>query len=291
MITDEKVLPDLNVGIAGMGLIGGSLAAALALSGAAKDIFAWDACPYVLETAASMGFEFQPCRTPEELASSADVLVLAVPLRYMEEVSAELKPLFRRLPVAVMDVGSTKAEISEKLVPIWGKAYVGLHPMAGKEYSGIENASVDLFVHADCAIVKNEISDPEAVKVAEELVSAIRARAVYLDAGEHDRILACVSHIPTVLASSLALLAGEEMEDCPDLPSMVGGGFRDTSRVASGPAWLAADMWSTNHENMSVLLDKVIKILQDFKKSSPEEFEVLAEKGRICRENIFDSRC
>jgi prephenate dehydrogenase len=280
-------LADLNVGIAGMGLIGGSMAAALGSSGAAKQVFAWDRDPSVMETALDMGFCFQPCITREEFISSLDVLILAVPLRYMEQVSLELEPLCTEMPVAVMDVGSTKKDIGETLSAIWGGAYVGLHPMAGKEYSGVENASLDLFRNADCAIVPHKLTTPEVEQLAVQVVSAIGSRAVCMDPDEHDRILACVSHLPTVLASSLALLAGEEKQEYPNLPDMIGGGFRDTSRVASGPAWLAADMWATNHKNMDALLDRLIEILQNFKNCSPEEFEAMAEEGRLSREAIL----
>ncbi len=280
-------LSDLNVGIAGLGLIGGSLAASLGGSGAAKQVFGWNRNPEALRTALDMGFVFEPCYTAAEFADAIDLLILAVPLRNMEEVSLMLKPFFAQTPAAVMDVGSTKKEIGETLSRIWGGAYVGLHPMAGKEYSGIENASPDLFRKADCAIVPHGLTDPRAMELAAEIVSSIGSNAVYLDPVEHDRILACVSHIPTILASSLALLADEQKKSFPNLPRMVGGGFRDTSRVASGPAWLAADMWATNHENMEVLLDRLIEILQNFKNSSPEKFEVMAEEGRISREAIL----
>lgn len=280
-------LSDLNVGIAGLGLIGGSLAAALGNSGAAKQVFAWDRDSSVMEIALDMGFNFRSCNEPEEFIPSIDVLILAMPLRYMEQVSLQLKPLFHKIPRAVMDVGSTKKEIGETLAAIWGGAYVGLHPMAGKEYSGIENASPHLFRKADCAIVPQRLTTPEAEELAAQVVSSIGSRAVRMDPDEHDRILACVSHLPTVLASSLALLAGEEKEEHPGLPDMVGGGFRDTSRVASGPAWLAADMWATNHKNMDALLDRLIEILQNFKNCSPEEFEAMAEEGRLSREAIL----
>lgn len=280
-------LSDLNVGIAGLGLIGGSLAAAIGSSAAARQVFAWDCKPGVLKTALDMGFDFKPCASPDEFASAIDVLILGVPLRNMEEVSLKLKPLFAEMPIAVMDVGSTKKEIGEALSAIWGGAYVGLHPMAGKEYSGIENASPDLFRKADCAIVPHRLTTPVAKELAAQVVSSIGSRAVYMDPDEHDRILACVSHLPTILASSLALLAGEEKQEYPNLPDMIGGGFRDTSRVASGPAWLAADMWATNHENMDVLLDRLIEILQNFKNCSPEEFEAMAEEGRLSREAIL----
>ncbi len=280
-------LSDLNVGIAGLGLIGGSLAASLGKSGAAKQVFGWNRNPEALRTALGMGFVFEPCYAAAEFADTIDVLILAVPLRNMEAVSLKLKPFFKKEPLAVMDVGSTKKEIGETLSRIWGGAYVGLHPMAGKEYSGIENASPDLFRKADCAIVPHGLTDPGAMELAAEIVSSIGSNAVYLDPDEHDRILACVSHIPTILASSLALLAHEQKKKYPNLPRMVGGGFRDTSRVASGPAWLAADMWATNHEKMDVLLDRLIEILQNFKNCSPEKFEVMAEEGRISREAIL----
>jgi prephenate dehydrogenase len=278
-------LSELKVGVAGLGLIGGSLAGAL--SGSVKKISAWDMDPTALERGLEKGFDFHPCKDPGELVDLCDVLIIAVPLRHMEETGRLLKKHFRKKPLAVMDVGSSKKSVGEVYSSIWGSSYVGLHPMAGKEYSGIEYASSDLFFNARCAVVPGELSDDRAVHIAKKLVRAIGSEPVFLEAGEHDRIVGCASHLPITLATAMSYLAGEELEKHPDLCSMVAGGFRDTTRLGSGPPWLLADMWETNGKNLDELLGKLIQILEDYRKSSPRELEKMAEKARQSRESIL----
>lgn len=278
-------ISDLRVGIAGFGLIGGSLAAAL--EGSVREISAWDAYPEVLERGLEMGFSFRPCGSPEEFANSSDVIILAVPLRNMKDISQKLEPLFEVPPQAVLDTGSTKKSVGEVLSSIWGRSYVGLHPMAGKEYSGIDNASSDLFRKARCAIVPGPHSEKRAVMIAENIVKAVGSVPVFLEPAEHDIIAGCVSHIPITLASAMSCLAGEELKKHPDLCSMVAGGFRDTTRLGSGPPWLLADMWETNGKILDGLLERLIDILQEFRKASPGEIEEMAEKARQAREKII----
>ena len=97
-------LSEQRVGIVGLGLIGGSLAGAL--SGSVKKISAWDIDPAALERGLEKGFDFHPCTDPRELADLCDVLIIAVPLRHMEETGHLLKKHFRKNLLAVMDVGS-----------------------------------------------------------------------------------------------------------------------------------------------------------------------------------------
>jgi len=284
-----KDISELRLGIAGLGLIGGSLASAL--RGYFKEIYAWDIDPGVLEKGLDLGISFISCETAEEFANSCDVILLAVPLRYMEEISKTLRPLFKDSPpVAVMDVGSTKKEIGEIMISIWGSAYIGLHPMAGKEYSGIEQASRSLFQDARCAVVSGKETDPQVIEMALKIVSSIGSMPVFLDPEEHDSIVASVSHIPIMVASALAYVSGEQMESHPDLSCMVAGGFSDTTRLASGPAWLLADMWDTNSGNMGKLLDRLIDTLRTFREASPEVIEEMAEKARLSREKILSQR-
>jgi len=227
------------------------------------------------------------CVSAEECAALGDVLVLAVPIRSMEEVSLKIRSAARPDVRAVFDLASTKTDVGRKLAPIWGRCYAGFHPMAGKERGGLENADPDLFSEAVCAVVPFETTDPSVTALAEELAEALGGRALPTDAAVHDAAAGCVSHLPVLLAASLALLAGRELEKNPLVPLLAAGGFRDTTRVAGGPPWLGADMAVTNGEQVKRLAGEYRAILDRLLLATPGELEALLGQASAFREEMF----
>ena len=280
-------LADCHVGIDGLGLIGGSLAAALRRSGRARSVRGWGSDPETLAFAHGEGMIDEAASSMDELAMGSDLLILAVPLGQVEHAARQAHSAAGGSLRAVMDVGSAKAVVAERLVPLFGSRYLGFHPMAGRENGGVKNATPELFVDATCALVPGTGTSPEVIALGRELATALGAETLLLDPLEHDRITACTSHAPMLVAMALCLAAEGLMGTYPNLPLMAAGGFRDSTRPASNPPWLAADIWGENRDAVSSVVDRLVARLNDMKKMSPGEMKALAERAKAARETIL----
>jgi len=276
-----------SVGVAGVGLIGGSISLRLLRDDLVDGARGLDVNASALDFARSHGIISNVSSSESEFMRGLEVLIIATPIGRMEEVSLKLIPHAGGDLKVVIDVGSTKAVVGKRLSEIWGEIYVGLHPMAGKELVGPQNASPDLFEGACCAIVPQPPTSEKALSIAFELARAIGASPIRMSPEEHDAIVACTSHLPMFLAIALSAAAGAEKHRLPLLPKLVAGGFRDTTRVASGSPWLVSDVWATNASAILPLLDRVIQLLCKVKMSSPEEIEALARDAKAMREEIL----
>jgi len=283
-------LKNCAVSVFGLGLIGGSLSWKLRRDGLVQDVAGWSRNPETVRRAMDSGIIGTGCVSAEECAALGDVLVLAVPIRSMEEVSLKIRSAARPDIRAVFDLASTKTVVGRKLAPIWGRCYAGFHPMAGKERGGLENADPDLFREAVCAVVPFETTDPSVTSLAKELAEALGGKVLLTDAAAHDAAAGCVSHLPVLLAASLALLAGREQEKDPLVSLLAAGGFRDTTRVAGGPPWLGADMAVTNGEQVKRLARDYKAILDGLLRATPAELEALLQQASAVRERIFDGK-
>ncbi|MDN5319224.1 MAG: prephenate dehydrogenase [Thermovirga sp.] len=280
-------LKDCHVGIVGLGLIGGSIACALKTRGGARKVSGWDVDEEVMKFAKERGFIDNGDGTLEELVSSSDVLVIAVPAGEIVDVGRKAYLCPNGNVKAVMDTGSAKRRVGGALSELWRERYVGFHPMAGRENGGINNASCDLFQGALCAVVPFAHTSEEVVEIAEELASALGGSSLRMDPLSHDRAAACLSHFPMLLSMVLPLVAAEQMKDLEGLFSMASGGFRDTSRLSSGPSWLVAQMWEQNQDLIRPLLLRAESLLGEIAGSSTDEVIKMAQKAKSCREKIL----
>lgn len=276
-------LKDCVVSVFGLGLLGGSLAWRLSLSGAVKGVAGWSRRPETVRFAREKGIVTMGCASAEECAALGDVLILAVPMRSMEELSRKISPAAKKDLGAVFDLGSAKAEIGRKLAPLWGPPYAGFHPMAGKETGGLENADPHLFAGATCVVVPFEKTAPEALILARELALVLGGRPVEMSAPDHDAAAAAISHLPLFAASALALLAGREAKKNPMVSLMAAGGFRDTTRVAAGPPWLGADMAAQNREEIKRRAEELAGILLQMANAPAGELEAMLTEAAASR--------
>ena len=180
----------------------------------------------------------------------ADIVVVAAPINSLRNVFAQLALKAPGRPVT--DMASTKATVME-----WAAAegidLVGGHPMCGKEEAGIDAADPSMFDGAPWVLTRDEAS-------ITELVTAVGARPVFMDAVTHDRLVAGVSHAAFMLSVGY-VLALSRRKDWPEASRLAAGGFRDMSRLAAGDPDLYAGIARTNRENMLELLDAVSKEL------------------------------
>ncbi len=231
-----------RLAVIGLGLIGGSLAWAARQSGAYSGVIGYDLAPGVAEGALEMGVIDAVAASAAEAAGRADLVVVATPplavLATILEAAAACRP-----GTVVTDVAGFKAGL-EKAVPEQlpaGVAYVGGHPMAGSERSGLAAADSSLFVGAVYAVTGP--AGRPATEAVLSLARSVGACPVLMDAATHDRAAAVVSHLPYLLAVGLCLTA-EAFG--PEAAGLAAGAFRDATRVAAGPPEVGRGMCAGN---------------------------------------------
>jgi prephenate dehydrogenase len=253
--------------IIGLGLMGGSLGLALRVTGAASSITGYDAVPAVITAARASGAVDEAADTVAACVAGADLVVLATPVVTMRAILAEAAPALA--PGALItDVGSTKAAIMT-----WAAAslprtvqFIGGHPMAGSERSGIAAASATLFDGAVWALTPAANADAAALDRLRALVRRLGARPLEIEAARHDAAVARASHLPLLAAAALALTA-HAAEEWDLASALAAGGFRDTTRVASGSPEMARDICLTNAAPITRALDDYITALRDLRRA------------------------
>jgi cyclohexadieny/prephenate dehydrogenase len=237
------------------GLIGASVARAARARGAARRIVIWARRP---ETRLALG-EQAWCSvalpTAEEAVKGADMVVIAAPVDRIVALTREVAPFLKEGAI-VTDVGSVKGEISRLGHEVLaGRAhFIGGHPMAGSEKTGWEHGKADLFDARTCFVTPLPASSPEAVARVVAFWRELGAEAVTIDPDRHDEIVAHISHLPQVLASSLcAFLATRD----PAWRNFAGAGLRDTTRIAGSDPKLWKSILEENR-------DEVLRALRDF---------------------------
>jgi prephenate dehydrogenase len=284
-------LEDCDVAIAGVGLIGGSIAAALASSGRCRTVRGWDRDPEAANKAVRKGFLYEASDSLEDLAAGADVLVAAVPPGAIADVGRRAFSASAGRIRAFFDTGSAKRVVAGELAPVWRDRYLGFHPMAGREQGGIENAEAGLFEGCVTALVTVPETSRETKETAGELAAVLKcSKTVEMDAQIHDKSVACISHLPVFVAMALSLAAGECQKELPGLHELAAGGFRDTSRVAQGPSWLVAQMWDHNSDNIAPLLRRTASLLEAMAGSSREELAAMSERAALSRKVVLEGR-
>ncbi len=239
-------LAGMRVAIVGLGLMGGSLA--LALSGCCREIIGVDAATAALAFAIEHSMVHRTTDFDSALHIS-DLLILATPARaILDQLSAmtyRASSVISHRSSFIMDLGSTKSAIvaAMKNLPAAFDP-IGGHPMCGKEVSGIEHADPDLFRGKPFVLCPLDRTSPRALALAHELISAIGAHPLILDAETHDSLAAMVSHLP--YAVSVALMRTAIAADNEALWPVAASGFRDTTRLAASDLTMMIDILLTN---------------------------------------------
>ena len=234
-------MPVPPVSVVGLGQLGGSLAAALAVAG--RPVSGWDVDPQARAAAEQYGV-----RISQELTG---VVVLAVPLPAM---GTALDGLRIDPGATVTDLGSVKLPVLTELGPALGDRFVGGHPMCGTERSGSAAADPELFHGARWALCLEPDTDLRRWLRVAEIALAVGAEVVPVTAAEHDDAVAAISAVPHLLAAALAAAAAQAG---PLALSLAAGSFRDGTRViSSDPAFVTA-LVSGNAGPTTAALDRV----------------------------------
>jgi prephenate dehydrogenase len=236
-----------RVAVAGVGLIGGSLAAAVRQAGLVGEVVGFGRGEANLRLAAERGLIDRWTRDPAAAVRNADAVVLATPVG----VSALLADTFRphaRPGTLLTDAGSVKGSLVAALEARWAGIgpVVGGHPIAGSEESGAGAARADLFRGRRCILTPTATTDRAALAQVRALWEGVGARVEEMPAAVHDEILARVSHLPHLLAFALAATVGDAETAGRTVLDYAGSGFRDTTRIAASPPELWRDIALAN---------------------------------------------
>jgi prephenate dehydrogenase len=254
-----------QITIIGTGLIGGSFALAAKATGFRGKIVGCDRRP-VLANAKRVRAIDVAVADPIKACKNSDLVVLATPVGGIVELIEKLGP-YLSPETLLTDVGSTKCTIVRAAENIFGadvaRRFLGGHPMAGKENSGIEFADAELFKGAVWFLTPTMEENPKtSTKVAKfsALLRKLGATIIALDAVEHDRLCAWISHVPQMISTALAAALVEEYGENAPLLEAGGRALREMTRIASSPYSMWRDIAITNKERIS---DALLKLEQE----------------------------
>jgi prephenate dehydrogenase len=259
-------MPWEKVTLVGVGLLGGSLGRALRARKLAKSVVGLVRREATLAEATACYAVDHATLNPEEAVNGADLVVLCTPLEAMSSIATRLLP-FLREDVLLTDVGSVKQVVTcemESVLANHSGVFVGSHPMAGGEKSGVAHSTEDLFEKAICAVTPIKSTPREAVGQIDALWESVGARTLEMDPKTHDQLVSRASHLPHVLSSLLASYVLDPKAD-PLQKSLCASGFRDTTRIAEGDVTMWRDILLQNNQQVIETLDEYLDELKGFR--------------------------
>jgi len=282
-----------RVAIVGLGLMGGSWGLALKQHGFPGRRVGCDRLE-VLNRALAAGAVDEGSADLPTAVRDADLIILATPVGVILDLLPQLKGAVPPRAL-VTDVGSTKRLICQRAREVLGEEplFLGGHPLAGKERSGLENADAALLENARYVLTPlspDHLAD-ERVQAFSSLLEALGARPFVMEASTHDRAVAFLSHLPQLVSSGMASMIAEQgAEDFLPL-ELAASGFRDVTRLAESPYSLWRDICLTNIENIQSALEALIDKLETMKLHlSDRELERDFKQARKLRERLREGK-
>jgi cyclohexadieny/prephenate dehydrogenase len=285
-----------NIAILGYGLMGASLALGLRKRGYAGKILGYARRSETRTHALEAGAADAVFADPAEAVREADIVVVCVPIWTIATLAGQLVGALK--PGAVVtDVGSTKSELLKTMGPLFAGSeahFVGSHPIAGSEKTGIEAGDPDLYAGRLTVVCPSADTPAEAEQAVSNLWKAVGSDVVEMSPDEHDAMLAATSHLPHMVAAALARSVADG--DPARKADFCGTGFKDTTRVASGSADMWVDIIDTNRAALEKELDRfheelqgLIKILRSGNGDDIRNWleEAAAVRNEILRLNRF----
>lgn len=237
----------MNIGIVGLGLIGGSLGLDLRSQG--YQVFGVSRRESTCQRAIARGV-VDNASTDLTTLAAAEVVFICTPLAAIKPSVEQLIPHLSPSTV-LTDVGSVKVPVVEAITPLWSN-FVGGHPMAGTADSGIEAAVAELFALKPYVLTPVATTPPQAVETVEQIARSLQAAVYHCRPDEHDRAVSWISHLPAMVSATLiAACMSEPDRDVLTLAQkLASSGFRDTSRVGGGNPELGVMMARYNRQEL-----------------------------------------
>jgi prephenate dehydrogenase len=283
--------PHFNqISIVGVGLLGGSLGMAASHMGIAGEVVGVTRSKASIEEARRAEAIDRGTTDLVEGIREADLVILCTPVSHiltvLPEVMSNVKP-----GAIVTDVGSTKASIvtlGEELGKSHDRSFVGSHPMAGSEKTGVRAAKASLFHDSTCFVTRTAATRSDAFVMVCRFWQTLNARLVIARPDRHDRLVASISHLPHIAAVALVRAVESFNEDKNLVKGIIGNGFRDATRIAAGDVRMWEDICSDNRGEINrarAALDKSLtEILNACKPDTCEELGDLLQDARDFRE-------
>ena len=285
----------MKLAIIGVGLIGGSLG--LCLKDKLGDkIFITGLCRSEASMRRSMELGAVDLATSDLAAvvGDADIIFLSPPVLQIVPMVKKILP-FLKSGAILTDAGSTKQFIWQELKKILPPDiyYVAGHPMTGREKSGVEAADKNLFKGKAYVIAEDTGAPPEAKEKLMNVLRLTEANFLEIDIAKHDRCASIISHVPHLTAAALVTLLNDAGDDLDSCLKLVGGGFKDTTRIASSNADMWADICMTNGEaisthlrNLQGILGKVIEAIDAHDRQAVHDY---FSKSKARRDKILET--
>jgi len=270
------MVDSMRVGIVGLGLIGGSIAAGLKAAGQ-YEVHAHDLDSSAMALGESLGIVDRIHPTLDSLPSDVDVLMLATPVRTLPSIL----PHLAEFEGVLTDVGSVKQPIVDavlSITPQLAERLVPGHPVAGSERHGVGAADANLFRHHKVILTPLDVTQSDAIERIQTIWTSLGAEVVEMSVAHHDDVLAQTSHLPHLLAYTLVdVLAG--FGDEREVFEYAAGGFRDFSRIAASDPEMWRDIFLTNKEALLRLIETFSEALnQTSELIEAEDAEALTER-------------
>lgn len=267
-----------KVTIIGVGLIGASVALALRQNALCRTIVGFGRKEENLKRAKERGIIYEYSLDAAATVDGADLVILCTPVGMLKEVAVAIRPALKQ-GALVTDVGSVKGRLVGDLESVMpeGVDFVGSHPIAGSDKSGIDDSRGSLFVGARCIVTPTPRSNKKAVAKVMSLWTASGGLVECMNPFRHDEIFALVSHMPHIIAYALVNTVESINPGCVEYS---GGGFRDTTRIAASSAELWRDICIMNRDNL-------LNVLGSFKASLSKIEQCLKETDGVGIENEF----
>ena len=285
----------LKFAIIGVGLIGGSLG--LCLKDKLGDaIYITGLCRHQssMDKAVALGAVDYASSDLSSVVADADIVFLSPPVLQIVPMVEKILPYLK--PGTILtDAGSTKGYIWQHLQKILPKDiyYIAGHPMTGREKSGVEAAVKDLFVGKAYVIVEDTGAPPEAHATLMSVLQYTGANFTTLDIAQHDRCASVISHVPHVTAAALVTLLNRSGDDRESCIKLIGGGFKDTTRIASSNADMWADICMTNGDaiasdlkNLQNILGEVIGAIERHDRPAIHDYFAAS---KACRDSLLEN--
>lgn len=279
----------MRVAIIGLGLIGGSIG--LGLKKADKsdcEVVGYVRRPEAASLAMNMGMVDRVEMSLEDTVKEAEMVIVATPVLVIKEILSQISGYLPHGCI-VTDTGSTKVQVmkwAEDLLPRTVD-FIGGHPMAGKETYGMKAAEADLFQGSVYCLTPAKKTSSQAVDKVADMVKKLGAVPFFIDAQEHDELVAGTSHLPFLLSAALVTSTASE-PTWEKMKKLAGSGYRDVTRLASGSPEVNAQICLTNQQAILHWLDRYIDELQRYRHlvnlGDERLKETLAEANRLRQE-------
>nr|WP_024835609.1 prephenate dehydrogenase [Clostridium sp. 12(A)] len=275
-------MSEASIAFIGLGLIGGSIARGIKRVNPDTKIMAYMRSKSRLLKAREEGIVDVILDGIGEELNECDLIFLCAPVEFNADYLDKIKP-FLKPGAIITDVGSTKTDIHEAVIRLGLEhCFIGGHPMAGSEKTGFENSSVHLLENAYYIITPTAFSTEDQINRMVDIGNAIGSIPLVLDYKEHDFVVAAISHLPHIVASSLVNLVKDSDNSQELMKRLSAGGFKDITRIASSSPEMWEQICMTNSGNLSLILKRYIDSLNDIVK-------VLEDKDNQYIHRLFET--